>query len=401
MISLSNLGDNQLRHAKSGNWFEQAPYRSFANNSVVYIGPPDMTSYMEEWLSLMKSKSGERGMFNRTAATMQVGKYGKRDPDHQWGTNPCSEIILRPHQVCNLSEVIVRSGDTLAKLRHKVKLATILGTYQSTLTDFKYVRKIWRTNTEEERLLGVSLTGILDHAVLGSTTSQAATWLQLLRETANSTNHRYAQEFGIESSTAITCVKPSGTVSQLVDSSSGIHPRYSRYYIRTVRADVKDSLTKFLREEGVPFEPALTDATGNIGIFSFPIAAPEDSVLRTNISAIQHLKLWKMYADEWCEHKPSVTINVKDEEWMDVGAWLWNNFDSCSGLAFLPYSNHIYAQAPYQEVTKKEYLALVKRSPKTLDWSRLPEYEAEDNTAASQTLACSGSVCEVVDIGDV
>jgi|TARA_Y100000034_G_scaffold115028_2_gene151779 ribonucleoside-diphosphate reductase alpha chain len=401
MISLSNLGDNQLRLAKSGDWFNQQPQRSYANNSVVYTKRPDMPSYMEEWASLMKSRSGERGMFNRDAARAQVHKYGKRDPNHDWGTNPCSEIILRPNQVCNLTEVIVRSGDSLAELKRKVRLATILGTYQSTLTDFKYIRKVWRDNTEAERLLGVSFTGILDHEVLGEVSDKTARWLRELREIAETTNAEYAKQWGIQSSAAITCVKPSGTVSQLVDSASGIHPRHSQYYIRTVRADRKDPLTQFLREQGVPYEDAVSDATGNTGIFSFPIAAPSGATTRGDLTAIQHLELWRQYADSWCEHKPSVTISVRDDEWMDVGAWVWRHFDSCSGLSFLPYTDHVYAQAPYQEVNRREYNDMVRTSPRSLDWEHLRTYEREDNTAGSQTLACSGAICEVVDIGDV
>ena len=310
MISLSNLGDNQLRLCKSGQWFDQHPHRSFANNSVVYTTKPDTPSFMEEWLSLMKSRSGERGMFSRLAARAQVEKYGKRDPDHEWGTNPCSEIILRPHQVCNLTEVIVRSNDTLADLKRKVRLATILGTYQATLTDFKYIRKIWKDNTEEERLLGVSLTGILDHSILGAVSNQAERWLREMREVANATNKQYAKRWEIQPSTAITCVKPSGTVSQLVDSASGIHPRHSRFYTRTVRADKKDPLTSFLRQAGIPFEDAVSDTSGNTGVFSFPIAAPKGAKLRSELSALDHLELWKQYAEEWCEHKPSVTVSV-------------------------------------------------------------------------------------------
>ncbi len=401
MISLSNLGDNQLRLCKSGQWFDQHPHRSFANNSVVYTTKPDTPSFMEEWLSLMKSRSGERGMFSRLAARAQVEKYGKRDPDHEWGTNPCSEIILRPHQVCNLTEVIVRSNDTLADLKRKVRLATILGTYQATLTDFKYIRKIWKDNTEEERLLGVSLTGILDHSILGAVSNQAERWLREMREVANATNKQYAKRWEIQPSTAITCVKPSGTVSQLVDSASGIHPRHSRFYTRTVRADKKDPLTSFLRQAGIPFEDAVSDTSGNTGVFSFPIAAPKGAKLRSELSALDHLELWKQYAEEWCEHKPSVTVSVKDDEWMAVGAWMWENFDLCSGLAFLPYSDHVYAQAPYQECNGRDYTELVKISPDTIDWSGLTEFEKEDNTAASQTLACDGNVCELVDIGDV
>lgn len=401
MISLSNLGDNELRNAKTGQWFDHQPYRAFANNSVVYTGRPDMNSFMEEWMSLMKSKSGERGMFNRAAARAQVQKYAKRDPAYEWGTNPCSEIILRPHQVCNLSEVIVRHDDSLDTVKRKVHLATILGTFQATLTDFKYIRKVWQTNTEEERLLGVSLTGILDHPVLGTETKRARKWLRSLRKEANETNIRYSKKFGISPAAAITCVKPSGTVSQLVDSASGIHPRHSPYYVRTVRADKHDPLTEFLMWAGVPHEDAVSDSSGNTTVFSFPIAAPGHARTREGLTALDHLDLWAMYADEWCEHKPSITVSVRDHEWMEVGTWVWQNFESASGLAFLPYGDHVYAQAPYQAIRKGEYDDLCRRSPTQIEWGRLEEFETEDNTAASQTLACSGSVCELVDIGDV
>jgi len=403
MISLSNLGDNELRLAKTGDWYaeEQQPYRAFANNSVVYSKRPDMSSFMEEWHSLYRSKSGERGIFNREAARVQVGKYGRREPNHQWGTNPCSEIILRPHQVCNLSEVIIRNGDSLSQLKEKVRLATILGTYQSTLTSFRYLRKVWQDNTEEERLLGVSLTGIMDHKVLNNTSDVARRWLRELRKVANETNQEYAKKWGIEPSTAITCVKPSGTVSQLVDSASGIHSRHSPHYIRTVRADKRDPLTQFLQDQGVPVEDALSDATGNTAVFSFPVEAPAGSLFRSDVGAIVHLELWKMYAEEWCEHKPSITVSVKDTEWMAVGAWVWEHFDSVSGISFLPYSDHMYAQAPYQECSLRDYKLLLRESPTAIDWGRLKDYEEEDNTAGSQTLACTGTVCEVVDIGDV
>ena len=403
MISLSNLGDNEMRLAKTGDWYaeEQQPYRAFANNSVVYARKPDMSSFMEEWHSLYRSKSGERGIFNRDAARVQVGKYGKRKPDYVWGTNPCSEIILRPHQVCNLSEVICRSEDSLATLKRKVRYATILGTYQSTLIGFRYLRKVWQQNTEEERLLGVSLTGIMDHPVLSQVSDKTRQWLRELRKVANETNAEYAKKWGITPSTAITCVKPSGTVSQLVDSASGIHPRHAAHYVRTVRADKRDPLTQFLTAEGVPSEDAVSDASGRTTVFSFPIEAPSGALLRDDIGAITHLELWKMYAEEWCEHKPSITVSVKDSEWMAVGAWVWEHFESVSGISFLPYSDHMYAQAPYQECGLRDYKVLLRKSPTTIDWSKLTDYEQEDNTAGSQTLACSGTVCEVVDIGDV
>ena len=354
LISLSNLNDDQMAHAKTGQWWESQGQRALANNSVAYKGKPSMETYMREWLALYESKSGERGMFNRQAADEQVAKSGRRQTGYMWGTNPCSEIILRPYQFCNLSEVVVRENDDLLTLRSKVRIATMLGTFQSTLTDLKYLRKIWKTNTEEERLLGVSLTGIMDHPVLARMTDSKI-WLQEMKQVAIDTNREYAEKIGIPRSTAITCVKPSGTVSQLTDSASGIHARHNPFYIRTVRGDNKDPLTQFMKEEGIPFEPDITKPD-SVTVFSFPMKSPSGAITRTEMSAIEQLELWKLYALNWCEHKPSVTISVKEEEWMEVGSWLYDNFDIASGVSFLPFSDHTYQQAPYQDIEADDYL---------------------------------------------
>jgi ribonucleoside-triphosphate reductase len=400
MISLSNFGDGQMRQAKSGDWFapENQPYRGYTNNSACYTIKPDIGSFMDEWLSLYNSKSGERGIFNRQAAQIQAKKNGRRNPDYDFGTNPCSEIILRPYQFCNLTEVVVRAEDTEETLLEKVEMATILGTIQSTMVDFKYLRKIWSNNTKEERLLGVSLTGILDHHELGKVCDSTKNLLDKLREKAIEVNKLWAYKLSIPVSTAITCVKPSGTVSQLTDSASGIHPRYSEYYIRTVRGDKSDPLTGFLVTEGVPCEDAVSDPTGNTAVFSFPTKSPIKARKRSSITAIEHLEIWKMYQEHWCEHKPSITINVKDGEWLDVGAWVYKNFDICSGISFLPYSDHIYAQAPYQEVSKGDYNKALALMPTNFDLTRLSEFESGDTTVGNQTLACTADSCEVVDI---
>ena len=396
LISLSNLNDDQMAHAKSGEWWNANGQRALANNSVAYKGKPAMETYMREWLALYESKSGERGMFNRKAADDQVAKNGRRQTGHMWGTNPCSEIILRPYQFCNLSEVVVREGDDLLSLRSKVRVATILGTFQSTLTDLKYLRKVWKTNTEEERLLGVSLTGIMDHNVLSRMTDSKV-WLQEMKQVAIDTNKEYANAIGIPRSTAITCVKPSGTVSQLTDSASGIHARHNDYYIRTVRGDNKDPLTQFMKEEGIPAEPDVMKPD-SVTVFSFPMKSPSGAITRTEMSAIEQLELWKIYALNWCEHKPSVTITVKEEEWMEVGAWLYDNFDIASGVSFLPFADHTYQQAPYQDIEPDDYLEWSGRVPSKLDWSKFSKYEKEDNTSGSRELACTADACEVVDL---
>ena len=397
LISLSNLNDDQMAHAKSGMWWETEPQRALANNSVSYKTKPEMGTFMREWLALYDSKSGERGMFNREAADKQVARNGRRETGHMWGTNPCSEIILRGYQFCNLSEVVVRETDSLEDLKAKVRVATILGTLQSTLTDFKYLRKIWKDNTEEERLLGVSLTGIMDHPVL-SKNIDSKRWLEEMREVAVETNKEFANMLGIPQSAAITCVKPSGTVSQLVDAASGIHARHNDYFIRTVRGDNKDPLTQFLVESGVPAERDVMKPDSTT-VFSFPMKSPDGAVTRTQMTAVEQLELWKTYAIHWCEHKPSITVSVKEHEWMDVGAWVYENFDVASGVSFLPHSDHTYQQAPYQDIEPDEYLEWKQRMEiVTIDWDKLSEFEKEDNTSGSRELACTAGVCEVVDL---
>ena len=397
MISLSNLSDDRMRHAKSGQWWENQGQRALANNSTSYTEKPDMETFMREWLALVESKSGERGIFNRQASQKQAAKSGRRNPDWDFGTNPCSEIILRPYQFCNLTEVVVRATDTIDTLSHKVKLATILGTIQSTYTNFPYLRKKWKDNTEEERLLGVSLTGIMDNPLMTSKNNGLEATLEHLRNVAISTNAEWADRLGIPRSAAITCVKPSGTVSQLVDSASGIHARHSPYYIRTVRGDNKDPLTQFMKDMGVPAE-ACVMKPDNTTVFSFPVKSPEGAVTRNDMTAIEQLETWLTYQRYWCEHKPSVTVSVRDEEWMEVGAFVYKYFDEMSGVSFLPHSDHTYQQAPYQDATKEGYEALLAQMPTKIDWAKLSEYETEDGTKSSQTFACSGDVCEIVDL---
>ena len=397
MISLSNLSDGRMRHAKSGNWWETAGHRALANNSVCYTEKPDSETFMREWLSLVESKSGERGVFNRQACKALAVRSGRRDPNHEFGTNPCSEISLRPYQFCNLTEVVVRATDTLKDIKNKVEIATILGTIQSTYTKFPYLRKIWQRNTEEERLLGVSLTGVMDNPITTSFNKNLARDLESLREHAVYVNSVWAERLGVEQSTAVTCCKPSGTVSQLVDSASGIHARHAPYYIRTVRGDNKDPLTQFMKSQGVPSE-ACVMKPDTTTVFSFPIAAPPKSVTRDEMTAIQQLEMWLIYQRHWTEHKPSVTITVKDNEWMEVGAFVYRNFDEMSGVSFLPHSDHIYQQAPYQDCNKNDYKILKSIMPKKIDWSKLSDFEYEDTTKSSQTFACTGEVCEMVDI---
>ena len=398
MISLSNLSDDRMRHAKSGNWWDNNPQRALANNSVSYTEKPDSVSFMREWMALVESGSGERGVFNREASKNQAAKNGRRDPDYDFGTNPCSEIILRPYQFCNLTEVVVRATDDVDSIARKVRLATILGTIQSQYTKFPYLRKVWNRNTEEERLLGVSLTGIMDNSLLTTKNKGLEETLEHLREVAVRTNSDWANSLGIPTSAAITCVKPSGTVSQLVDSASGIHPRHSPHYIRTVRGDNKDPLTTFMKDQGIPSEPDVFKPDQTT-VFSFPVKAPQGAVVTDNVSAIEQLKTWLVYQRHWCEHKPSVTINVRKDEWFEVGAFVYEHFDEMSGVSFLPYNEHTYQQAPYQSCTKDDYKKLSKIMPKSIDWARLSEYEKEDTTASSQTFACTGDVCEIVDIG--
>ena len=397
MISLSNLSDDRMRHAKSGAWWENDPQRALANNSTSYTEKPDAVSFMREWMALVESGSGERGIFNRQASKKQAAKNGRRDPNQEFGTNPCSEIILRPYQFCNLTEVVVRATDTIETLSEKVRLATILGTIQSTYTNFPYLRKKWKDNTEEERLLGVSLTGIMDNPLLTLKNKGLEATLEHLRTVAVNTNNEWAERLGIPVSAAITCVKPSGTVSQLVDSASGIHARHSHYYIRTVRGDNKDPLTQFMKDMGVPSEACVMKPETTT-VFSFPVKAPSNAVVTEDMTAIEQLELWLAYQRNWCEHKPSVTINVRKDEWFEVGAFVYKYFDEMSGVSFLPYNEHTYQQAPYQEVGKSDYEALLAVMPQAIDWSRLSEYEKEDTTKSSQTYACSGEVCEVVDL---
>ena len=392
MISLSDLEDDKMRACKSGAWWEYNPQRALANNSAMYDEKPDMSQFMKEWSSLYESKSGERGIFSRAASKRQAAKNGRRDINYDFGTNPCSEIILRPYQFCNLTEVVVRAEDTPADIADKVEIATILGTWQSTLTKFPYLRKVWKKNTEEERLLGVSLTGILDNKVMGEVNEGTRRILQELKQVAVETNANLSTLLGIPQSTAITCIKPSGTVSQLVDSASGIHPRHSSYYIRRVRGDKKDPLSQFLKEKGVHTEDCVMKPDSTV-VFSFPIEAPEGATVRDDLTAIDHLELWMMYQKEWCEHKPSVTISVKEEEWMEVGAWVWKNFDDISGISFLPYDGGSYRQAPYEECTKEEYVKLLGNTPPKIKWNEL--VEVDDNVKGVQELACSSGSCEV------
>jgi len=404
MISLSNLSDQRMRDAKTGAWYTTHPDRAFSNNSVCYTEKPDMATFIQEWKSLYDSHSGERGIFYRNAATASAANSGRRNTEFEFGTNPCSEIILRPFQFCNLTEVVVRASDTTDDLANKVRLSTILGTFQSTLTNFKYLRKMWKDNTEEERLLGVSLTGVMDHPVLsgkGGPEVDLPSVLTRLKNVSIITNKKFAEALGIPASTAITCVKPSGTVSQLVNSSSGIHARYSRYYTRRVRGDVKDPLSKFLQESGVPCEPCSYKPENTV-VFSFPIASDKNTrVFRDTYTAVQTLNHWLLYQTYWCEHKPSITVYVREHEWMEVGAWVYKYFDKVSGVSFLPYDNGSYTQAPYEEITEEQFNELVKAFPDKIEWEKLKEYETEDGTVSSQTLACTGEVCELVSIGNV
>ena len=397
MISLSNLSDDRMRSAKSGSWWENNPQRALANNSVSYTEKPDNLSFMKEWMALVESGSGERGIFNREASKKQAAMNGRRDANYEFGTNPCSEIILRPSQFCNLTECVVRATDTLDTLSEKVRLATILGTIQSTFIKFPYLRKQWTDNTAEERLLGVSLTGIMDNPLMTLKNKGLDKTLAHLKKVAVDTNAQWAGILGIPVAAAISCVKPSGTVSQLVDSASGIHARHSPYYIRTVRGDNKDPLTQFMMDQGIPNEP---DAfkPDQTTVFSFPQKAPVGAICTADMTAIEQLEMWLMYQRNWCEHKPSVTINVKSEEWLEVGAFVYKHFDEMSGVSFLPFNEHTYQQAPYQDCGKSEYDMLKAVMPKRIDWSKLSEYESEDNTSGSQTLACSGDSCEIVDL---
>ena len=397
MISLSNLSDDRMRHAKSGAWWENNKQRALANNSVSYTEKPDSLSFMREWMALVESGSGERGIFNRQASKVQAAKNGRRDATYEFGTNPCSEIILRPMQFCNLTEVVIRATDTISDLEKKVRMATILGTIQSSFTKFPYLRKIWQKNTEEERLLGVSMTGIMDNALMTTKNAGLEKTLEHLKSIAVITNAEWADRLGIPVATAISCVKPSGTVSQLVNSSSGIHARHSPYYIRTVRGDNKDPLTQFMKDQKIPNEPDVMKPDQTT-VFSFPMKAPDGAVVTADMTAIEQLGMWLAYQRSWCEHKPSVTINVRNDEWFEVGAFVYKHFDEMSGVSFLPFDEHTYQQAPYQDCSKTDYKTLLSCMPDAINWEDLSDYEKEDNTAGSQTLACSGDSCEIVDL---
>lgn len=393
MISLSDLGDDRMAHAKAGNWWQNEGQRALANNSAVYDVKPDVGQFMREWSNIYESHSGERGIFNRYASVLQANRNGRRDCEYEFGTNPCSEIILRPNQFCNLTSVVVRSDDTLDRLLHKVHLATILGTFQSTLTHFPYLRKVWRDNTEEERLLGVSMTGILDNPLLNNPDDPLLSQrLEMMKDVAVTTNTKFADTLGIPRSTAITCVKPEGTVSQLTSTASGLHPQHAKYYIRRVRSDNKDPLTQFLKDAGFKWEPCVSKPESTT-VFSFPFKVEEGAIFRDELSALQHLKLWLTYQRHWCEHKPSVTISVRENEWPSVGAWVWDNFDDITGVSFLPMDGGTYRQAPYETITAEEYEKLASQTPKGIDWESFVEYD--DNVEGVQTLACTAGACEV------
>ena len=397
LISLSNLSDDRMRQAKTGQWWNTEPQRALANNSACYTEKPDIGTFMDEWKSLYDSKSGERGIFNRESAVKMAAKNGRRNTeDFQFGTNPCSEIILRNREFCNLSEVVVRASDTRESLLEKVRLATILGTFQATLVNFKYVSSSWRKNCEEERLLGVSLTGIMDNKLLNGKGLDHALpcILQDLREEAIRTNAEFAKKIGINQSVAVTCVKPSGTVSQLVDAASGIHARHNPFYVRTVRGDKRDPLTRMMKDTGFPVEDDVTNPS-HTSVFSFPVKVDQGAVFRADISAIEQLELWLIYQKHWCEHKPSVTISVKEEEWLEVGAWVYKHFDFMSGVSFLPFSEHTYKQAPYQDIDEKDYTILLNKMPKEVDWTKLSDYEKTDMTIGAQELACAAGFCEI------
>jgi ribonucleoside-diphosphate reductase alpha chain len=397
LLSLSNLSDDRMRNAKSGQWWNDNPQRALANNSACYSEKPDIGVFMDEWKALYSSKSGERGIFNRESAVMMAELNGRRDANHEFGTNPCSEIILRDREFCNLSEVVVRVTDTKETLKEKARLASLLGTIQSTLLNFKYVSAGWKKNCEEERLLGVSLTGIMDSPLTNGVEGNLDKLLDELREVVVATNKDFSKKLGVNQSVATTCVKPSGTVSQLTDAASGIHARHNPYYIRTVRADKKDPLTKMMTDAGFPVEDDVMNPT-HTSVFSFPMKVDGDAVFRTDKNAIEQLELWLTYQKHWCEHKPSVTISVKEHEWLEVGAWVYKNFEYMSGVSFLPFSEHIYKQAPYQDIEKADYENLIKLMPTNVDWSKLSDYENMDMTIGSQELACTAGVCELVDL---
>ena len=395
LISLSNLSDPRMAKAKSGDWWRHEGHRRLANNSVAYTEKPDFESFLSEMQTMYESKAGERGIFSRVAAQKIAARNGRRDHEQDFGTNPCSEIILRSNQFCNLSEIVVREDDTLDSLKKKAEIAAIIGTLQATLTDFRYLRSCWKKNTEEEALLGVSMTGIMDHYLLSKGESKdLEKWLEQVRDVTIKTNKKWSEKLGINQSAAITCVKPSGTVSQLVDSASGIHPRFSKHYIRRVRSDKKDPLAIFMEQSGFPVEQDVMSPSS--AVFSFPVKAPDTSVTVKQVGAMQQLELWKAYQNHWCEHKPSITVYYTDDEFLEVAQWIWNNFDLCSGISLLPYSDHVYQQAPYEDIDADKYDELVAAMPEGVDWEDLGKYEQEDNTTGSQELACVGGACEIV-----
>ena len=395
LISLSNLSDPRMAKAKNGNWWDTEGQRRLANNSVAYTEKPDFESFLAEMQNMYESKAGERGIFSRVAAQKIAARNGRRDPEQDFGTNPCSEIILRSNQFCNLSEIVVRQDDDLASLKRKCEVAAIIGTLQATLTDFRYLRNVWKRNTEEEALLGVSMTGIMDHYLLSKGDSpDLEKWLEQIRDVAIKTNEKWATKLGINQSAAITCVKPSGTVSQLVDSASGIHPRFSEHYIRRVRSDKKDPLAQFMSAAGFPVEQDLMSQASLV--YSFPVKSPEGCTTVKQVGAMEQLKLWKAYQNGWCEHKPSITVYYTDDEFLEVAQWIWDNFDLCSGISLLPYSDHVYQQAPYEDIDAEKYKELLAAMPEGVDWDDLEHFEKEDNTTGSQELACVGGACEIV-----
>ena len=395
LISLSNLSDPRMAKAKSGDWWRHEGHRRLANNSVAYTEKPDFESFLSEMQTMYESKAGERGIFSRVAAQKIAARNGRRDHEQDFGTNPCSEIILRSNQFCNLSEIVVREDDTLDSLKKKAETAAIIGTLQATLTDFRYLRSCWKKNTEEEALLGVSMTGIMDHYLLSKGESKdLEKWLEQVRDVTIKTNKKWSEKLGINQSAAITCVKPSGTVSQLVDSASGIHPRFSKHYIRRVRSDKKDPLAIFMEQSGFPVEQDVMSPSS--AVFSFPVKAPDTSVTVKQVGAMQQLELWKAYQNHWCEHKPSITVYYTDDEFLEVAQWIWENFDLCSGISLLPYSDHVYQQAPYEDIDADKFKELVAAMPKGVDWEDLGKFEEEDNTTGSKELACVGGACEIV-----
>ena len=395
LISLSNLSDQRMAKAKSGQWWIDEGHRALANNSVAYTEKPDFQAFLSEMQTMYESRAGERGIFSRVAAQKIAGRNGRRDNTYEFGTNPCSEIILRSNQFCNLSEIVVRADDTLETLKAKSETAAIIGTLQATLTDFRYLRNCWKKNTEEEALLGVSMTGIMDHYLLSKGESpDLVKWLEEIRDVAVDTNEKWAKKLGINQSTAVTAVKPSGTVSQLVDSASGIHPRFSKHYIRRVRSDKKDPLAVFMEASGFPVEQDVMSPSSSV--FSFPVKAPSTSVTVEQVGAMEQLQLWKAYQNHWCEHKPSITVYYTDDEFLQVAQWIWENFDICSGISLLPFSDHVYQQAPYEDITAEQYNELLVAMPQGVSWDDLENHEQEDNTTGSQELACTGGACEIV-----